>query len=432
DSKMNRKIFVHIFMLITVSMSQVDGQELLTIQDAVNIAVENNHGILVSRNNESVSRNNIHLGNAGMLPKIDIVASTYYNDNEIETLTGTANQSVTSNAASIQVSYNIFNGFADLYGYKKLINSGEMSSLQARATIENTIFQVSSAYFDVARAMESMKIAKEALAISNERLERAKNRSFYGQANSIDVLSAQVDLNADSVSFVNTQLTLDRAERNLNLLLNRPLDERFTVNSNVSFNREYNIEELLENGQKFNASFLIQSAQLKQSTFDQKIAVSAYMPQLNLQSSYGYNDLNDELNINLDAPDRNFQVGLSVSINLFNGFQNNIRMQNAGIEVKSQQLLMDENLKILNTELTNTWQTYKNSLYILDIQRRNLSSAELNFERTKELYNLGQVTTTQFREAQLNLIRARNDIITARFDAKLNEIELLRLSGQLI
>ncbi|MGD9900126.1 MAG: TolC family protein, partial [Calditrichaceae bacterium] len=99
---MNRKIFVQIFMLITVSMSQVDGQELLTIQDAVNIALEKNHGILVSRNNESASRNNIHLGNAGMLPKIDIVASTYYNDNEIETLTGTANQSATSNAASIQ------------------------------------------------------------------------------------------------------------------------------------------------------------------------------------------------------------------------------------------------------------------------------------------------------------------------------------------
>ncbi|MGD9486695.1 MAG: TolC family protein [Calditrichaceae bacterium] len=429
---MNRILYVLLFMLVSVSVSRVDGQELLTIQDAVNIALENNHGILVSRNNESASKNNIHLGNAGMLPKIDVVASTYYNDNEVETTPGTVNQSTTSNAASIQLNYNIFNGFADLYSYKKLKNSGEISTLQTRATIENTLLQVSSAYFDVARAMESMKIAKEALAISNERMERAKNRSVYGQANSIDVLSAQVDLNADSVSFVNTQLTLDRSERNLNLLLNRPLDERFTVDANVSFTREYNIEELLEDGQKFNASYLIQSAQLRQSTFDHKIAASAYMPQLNLQSSYGYTDLNDELNINLDAPDRNFQVGLSVSINLFNGFQNNIRRQNAGIEVKNQQLLMDENLKILKTELTNTWQTYQNSIYILDIQRRNLSSAELNFERTKELYNLGQVTTTQFREAQLNLIRARNDIITATFDAKLNEIELLRLSGQLI
>ena len=66
------------------------------------------------------------------------------------------------------------------------------------------------------------------------------------------------------------------------------------------------------------------------------------------------------------------------------------------------------------------------------LEEKNLESAELNFKRTQELFNLGQVTTTQFREAQLNLISARNNISSAKYTAKLLEIELMRLSGQLL
>ena len=82
--------------------------------------------------------------------------------------------------------------------------------------------------------------------------------------------------------------------------------------------------------------------------------------------------------------------------------------------------------------MENNYQAYKNSLFVLKVQQKNLQPAQLNFNRTKELYDLGQVTTTQFREAQLNLIYAKNNILSAKYDAKINEIQLLRLSGKLL
>ena len=86
----------------------------------------------------------------------------------------------------------------------------------------------------------------------------------------------------------------------------------------------------------------------------------------------------------------------------------------------------------LENDVTSAFESYKNSLQVMELQKRSVEAAQLNFKRTLELYNLGQVTTTQFREAQLNLIRSRYNLSTAKYSAMLKEIELLRLSGQLI
>ena len=75
---------------------------------------------------------------------------------------------------------------------------------------------------------------------------------------------------------------------------------------------------------------------------------------------------------------------------------------------------------------------YQNSRYILKVQQQNLNTAELNFRRSKELFELGQLTSTQFREAQLNLIRAKTQIINAKFEAKIFEFQLLKLIGDLV
>ena len=100
-------------------------------------------------------------------------------------------------------------------------------------------------------------------------------------------------------------------------------------------------------------------------------------------------------------------------------------------ELENQQLVEEEAKLFLETDIINAYEAYQNSRYVLELEERNLVVAELNFSRTEELFNLGQVTNTQFREAQLNLIRAKNNISSAQYSAKLDEIELLRLSGRL-
>ena len=420
-------------LLIVVIISQITfAQEMLTLEDAIGIALTENHNVQVARNNAEISENNAHIGGAGLLPRLDIVSSANYTDNEIKTQSGTVNEKSTRTSAGIQASYTLFDGLSNIYTYKKLNSLGESGELQARNLIELSIIEVSNVYFMVAEASENLKLVLESLEISRQRLERAQNRSQFGQANTIEVLSAEVDFNTDSVSYINAKLLLNQAKRNLNVLLNRELDSDFRVSFDVEFLENLNLPELQNKAIQNNAAYLLSTKNKQQSEFNLKIAESSYMPKLDFQTFYGYNQTENELGITMNDPKRNFTAGLSLNFNLFNGFQNSVNRQNAQIQLKNEQILQEEALLNLQSDVKNNYQAYQNSLYVLKVQQKNLQPAQLNFNRTKELYELGQVTTTQFREAQLNLIRAKNNILSAKYDAKINEIQLRRLSGSLL
>ena len=56
----------------------------------------------------------------------------------------------------------------------------------------------------------------------------------------------------------------------------------------------------------------------------------------------------------------------------------------------------------------------------------------MNFQKSNDMYDVGQITSTQLREAQLNLIKAKGRISDAACTAKEAEADLLKISGQLV
>ena len=181
-----------------------------------------------------------------------------------------------------------------------------------------------------------------------------------------------------------------------------------------------------------NASYRSVVESLEQSRLSRSIARSAYLPRLDLSASYGYDRIAGGFDVSLDDQSRGWDVRATLSLNLFDGFQRRIDSKNAAIQVRSHELLEKQARLGLERELAGAHESYRNGRIVLDLEGRNLEAARLNFQRTRELYRLGQVTSTQFREAQLNLIRAETNVSTARFDAKLREIELLRITGGLV
>ncbi|MBN2010893.1 TolC family protein [candidate division KSB1 bacterium] len=421
-------LLIPLFSVGTQSFSQ----ELLTLNDAIGIALNQNPWIQVSRNTAEITQNNAHIGNAGMLPQVNLSSGVNYSDNETDTNSGLVNSTSSITTAAISASMTVFNGFGNLFTFRKLKSAADIGELTARNNIENELLNVIFAFYGVARADEQQKIAQESVTISSERYERVKKRGAFGQANKIAILNAEVDLSADSISYYNAELAYSEAHRNLNTLLNHNIDQEYTIDDQTVFTQEYKLEYLQQKAFQQNAGYRIYVNNVKQSTYDLRIAQAGYLPKLSVSSSYGYSQNNDDFAVRLDAPTRGLTASATLSLNLFDGFQRRSKRQNAQLSIENQKLLLQDARLALEQELKNTFASYENSRYILAVQQRNLESAQLNFERTRELYELGQVTSTQFREAQLNLIRAKNNISNARFDAKLYEYELLKLSGELV
>lgn len=418
------KHIIFFLILIIVSGGFLFPGETLSFKKAIAIALERNHRVLIARNNEAIARNNVHIGNADLLPGIDLSAGTTYQD------AGDIDNTTTD--ARVQVSYTLFDGLGNFYRYKKLQVEGDLGELEARSAIETTLLQVSSAFYAAASAYENLQIARELLSISEERLERAKKRSAYGQARTIDVLSAQVDFLADRVTVTQAEFLWDETRRSLNVLLDRELDHAFTVDTAVEFRQNFDLEQLKTAAFSGNAVYLAAGKQWTRSGYDFQIARAQFLPRLDFSGSYGYSQTAPRLHIGFNEAEPSLRIGATLSFNLFNGFKTRIQSRNAGIRQKNQELTLAETRLNLEKEVTSAYESYRNSLLVWDLEKKYVEAAELNFKRTRELYSLGQVTTTQFREAQLNLIRSRSSEATARYEAKIKEIELLRLTGQLI
>ncbi|MCF7886739.1 MAG: TolC family protein, partial [Candidatus Marinimicrobia bacterium] len=181
-----------------------------------------------------------------------------------------------------------------------------------------------------------------------------------------------------------------------------------------------------------NADYLATQKNLKLARINKDIMQSSYYPSLDISGSYGYSKEQQELGLAMEDPNKSWNVGLSLNFALFNGFRRSIQNQNAKLNIESRQLETRAAKLELQNSLTNALERYQNSKQILTLEKNNLQSAQLNFERTRESYQLGQVTSTRFREAQLNLIQARQGISQAKYDAKVSELQLLKIIGKLL
>ena len=100
--------------------------------------------------------------------------------------------------------------------------------------------------------------------------------------------------------------------------------------------------------------------------------------------------------------------------------------------MKIQKVEKERKINIFFNELNNLYQTHTNNLYIFEVQKKNLEINKLNFERNLEQYKLGRLSSIQFRDAQLKLQKAELQKNTSKYNAKLSEIALMKISGQII
>ena len=167
----------------------------LSKEEAVKLTLENNFGIVIANNNVKIAENNKGLLNSGFLPALTAVGGASYvnNDQEATFQNGTTSSiegaETTRYNASVNLNYTLFDGLGRWYDYKRLKEEYKLSELQARETIETTVLQLFSVYFEVARVTENIAILQETYANTENRLQRAEYNFEYGQNNKLDVLN---------------------------------------------------------------------------------------------------------------------------------------------------------------------------------------------------------------------------------------------------
>lgn len=427
-------------ILFIACFQSIYAQQILTAQKAVALTLENNLDIKIANSNTNIAKNNADILNSGYLPSVTGNAGATYDKNNTEGQrldgnTSTAEGVITKRYnASLNLNYTLFNGLQRFYNYKAFQEQYQLSELQTQATIETTILQLFSVYYQVARLEEDVQNNLKSLAISKERLKRTKYQFEFGQNKGLDVLNATVDVNTDSIAYLNTYQSLKNSKRDLQLILNNQKQQEFVVDTAVTFLSNLVIEQLKNEAKTNNIQILQLEKNEAINDFQLKSAKGNYLPTIGLTGSYGWNESNTDnpLAFISSSTTDGLGAGINLTWNLFAGGQARIAEKNLSINkeivaTQKQQIEMQ-----VARDIQNNWESYQTAFYIFRTQEKNVATAKNNFNRTKEQYHLGLVSSVEFRQAQTNYISALTNKNKAKYDAKLAELAVLKVSGKLL
>jgi outer membrane protein TolC len=414
-------------------------EQVYTLSKCIEIGLENNYSLRITRNEELISHNNATLANAGYLPTLDLSAGydAQLNSNNSE-LRGTGEIQKTRNAfdqtanAGINLNWTIFEGFNVSTNYKKLKELERMGETNTRIAIEDFIADMAAEYYNFIQQRLRLINYYNAVKLSKERLRIVEERYNIGNFSRLDYQQAKVDFNADSAQFMKQQEVVITSRIALNEMM--AIDQVYTIidteEKDIAINDSLDFADLWNSTLGNNATLLLAAQNNTLAQLDYKKVLSRNYPYVKFRAGYdyGFNSYGNNTMIRRNAWGGN--AGISIGFNLWDGNRRR-EMRNAKIELENVKLMHDQLELSLKANLGNFWHAYQNNLQLLSLEKQNVVTARENHEIAKERYMLGDLSGIEMREAQKSLLDAEERLLSVEFDTKMCEISLLQISGKI-
>lgn len=433
---MKRLIFIPIY--IGMWAANLHAQNPLDLRTSLNIGLENNYSIRISRNEEQMTRNNATRANAGFLPTLDMSAGYSGSLDNTESILRATDEKVKQNGildqninVGLNLNWTIFDGFSIITNYRRLKELERQGETNTRISIEDFIASLTAEYYNYLQQIRRSNNFRYAVSLSKERLRIVEARYNIGNFSRLDLLQARVDFNADSSQFMKQQELLTTSRIRLNeLMARRDIDEQLEiVDTIIDLNTTLMFDELWNSTLLTNAALIRAEQNRTLADLDLKTVNSRNYPYVRLNSGYGYTINKYEVGTNRRVDNLGLNFGVTVGINLFDGNRRRQRT-NANIAIENARLARQQLELSLQADISNLWQAYQNNINILMLERENLVAARENHEIAMERYMLGNLSGIEMREAQKSLLDAEERILSAEYDTKLCEISLLQISGK--
>lgn len=434
------KIFFQVagFLWLSLITCSSYAQEVLTLEDAIRIGLQNNYDILIAENDKKVLSNNSGFAKYSFLPSVDANATRNFDVENFEQqfLDGEprSGNNAKSNqlSAAIDLEWTIFDGLGMFITYDKLQEISKFGEFNLKATIETGIAEISRSYYQIILEQERINVLKNTLELSEKRREIAKAIFEVGRSSKLEYLAAQVDYNADLSALVAQEELLFNAKVDLNRILGRDVESDFLVDDRIQANEDLKLEELRQSLLEKNPTLIATNLSRKVAEFEKREIRAERFPEVGLYAGYGYNRVEAQSGFLRSNISDGYYYGVNASINIFNGLDIRRRAQNAKINEENTRITYSQLQTDLLANLQNTFIAYKNSQRLVMLESENFKIAQESEAIAYDRYKLGNANFLELREAQRNAVEAESRLLNAEFNTKMAEIELLRLSGRLL
>jgi len=415
----------------------LSAQNKLTMEEAVKKALENNYNIRIAQNEINIHTANNTAGNAGMLPQVSLNFGQAYNINNTrqEFFSGDIREGdhvkTTNTNANILANWTLFDGMKMFTNREILREYEDKGMVNLRLQMENTVTKVMDTYLMIEYQKKRIETIREAIGISQERLNLATLRRDIGTGSGMDVLQAQVDINADSSALINQLLVLKNLKVGLNNLMIANPDSDFETTTPSAFPLA-GIDELMTHAAGRNKMLQLADKNILLANLSLDQWKANQYPELDLNTGYNFSRMNAEIGILKFNQNTGFSLGLTGRWNLFNGFNNKREIQVAKLNIENQKLLKEQVWTDMKSDIYASYNLFTNANSMMVQEDKNIAIARQYLGIAQEKMRIGTITSIELRQAQVNLIDAEFRKISAENDSKRAMLELMRLSGSLL
>ncbi len=414
-----------------------NGMEL-TAQQAVALALENNHGIRLARLDAEVAEILNTPGEAGMLPIIGIDGS--YNINNAATrqefFTGEVRETSNANVRALDVGlgaeWTIFDGLTMFATRERLAALEMIGRTELKLRIETTIHDVLSSYYLTVQLQKAIQVQQEGIRITRERLAIAEAGERIGSASGLAVVQARLDLSADSAAVLEMTAQAAMAENQLNMLLGQPPGTPIVSLDTIPPAEELDLGTIQQMARTNNTSLL----QMEQLQLTNEIAVrelrGALLPRVSVYGDYGFTRSTSDVGFLQSNRSLGPEYGARLSIPLFNGGRANRAMRVARSRQEQAALSTDEMRLLLEQWILDGWTEYTVARQRVALEEANLRGTRQQVDVALESYRIGMLTAVELREVQQGHVDAENRLLLARYEAKMAELRLKMFAGRLV
>lgn len=431
---------------LTIVLAAICGrtaaQRMLTLEEAIATALQNNYDIQLSRNDSMVAALDYSYRNAVFFPTINgLMSTTWNNNNQRQTLADNSKREqkgIRSHniAGSIQLDWVLFDGlrmFATREKAEQLIHLG---SYTIKRQMANTVADVVTTYYDIVRQKQQVRATDEQILLNEERVKLAQYKLDIGTGIKPDVLQSKVDLNAQKALKLEQLTLIDQLKERLNQAMNVKSDAQFDVTDSIPINMDLGLGDIRNQAETGNPDLLIAQKSIDIAELTIKERRADFYPTVSFNSAYNYSRTDNKTVINPFSPlfnqSNGLNYGFTANVPIFNGYVTRRLYRQAKLDLTYQQLVFENQRSLLNLNVITAFKNYELAKKSLALEEENIELARENVDIVRQTYRLNAATLIQLREAQNSLEAASNRLIAARYAAKMAETELLRLRGDII
>ncbi|WP_233524450.1 TolC family protein [Mucilaginibacter conchicola] len=408
----------------------------LSLKDAVELALKNNYNIKLSQNNSTIAKNNVTIGNAGMLPVVTGDAALNGSRQKVKQTRndGTVNNlnaNNTNNNYGVNLNWTVFDGFNMFANYDMLKQMDKLGAIRLQDTIQATIAGVITTYYNLVAQNVQIQALKGAIDISRTQLRYANDKFAVGRISRLDVYNAQIALNTDTASLLTQIQAFKTTQIQLNQLLVRDLQTDFTVDSTLTISNQLVLGDILSKAQTQNPAILAAQINKRLAEINLKQVRSTRYPVVGVTSGYTFTNSRTPAGFTLSQNTHGLAYGLTASINIFDGFNQWRKERNAKLQIDNAGISQKQTQLDVEAQISNFFVAYLAGLDLIKLSQSNVDLTKKNLEISLEKYRLGNITPLEIREAQRNYLNAQSVYSNALYQSKMAEVTLQQITNSI-